>query len=349
MQVQKHWRELIRPRGIQVDEESLTERYGKFTAEPLERGFGVSLGNALRRVLLSTLRGAAVVAVRIEGVQHEFSTVPNVVEDVSEIVLNLKALNLKMNVEGPKVIRRKFTGEREVTAGDLFPGPDVVALDPGQHVATIGPGGTLDIEVTVRDGYGYQPVERTKDPNAPVGTIAMDAMFSPIRKVNFRVTNARVGHRTDYDRLTLEVWTNGAVTPRDAVAIAAKILKEQLQVFIHFDEGEEEAEAVSPPGLRAAMGTSEAAVFGGAMEGGSQLDVLYRPVEELDLSVRAQNCLQNAGIRYVGELVQRTEAEMMKTKNFGRKSLKEIKDALADLNLSLGMRIEGFDPSRAQR
>lgn len=348
MQVQKHWRELTRPRGIQVDEESLTERYGKFVAEPLERGFGVSLGNALRRVLLSTLRGAAVVSVKIEGVQHEFSTVPNVVEDVSEIVLNLKAVNLKLHVEGPKVIRRKFTGEREVTAGDLFPGPEVTALDPGQHIASVGPGGVLDIEVTVRDGYGYQPVERTKDPNAPVGTIAMDAMFSPIRKVNFRVTNARVGHRTDFDRLTLEVWTNGAVSPRDAVAIAAKILKEQLQVFIHFDEGEGEVEVPGPTTLRAAVGAVEVAAAG-ALEVGSQVDVLYRPVEELELSVRAQNCLQNAGIRTVGELVQRTEAEMMKTKNFGRKSLKEIKDALADLNLSLGMRLEGFDPSRTPR
>lgn len=348
MQVQKHWRELIRPRGIQVDEESQTDRYGKFVAEPLERGFGVSLGNALRRVLLSTLRGAAVVSVKIEGVQHEFSTVPNVVEDVSEIVLNLKAVNLKLNVEGPKVIRRKFNGEREVTAGDLFPGPEVTALDPGQHVAFVGPGGVLDLEVTVRDGYGYQPVERTKDANAPVGTVAMDAMFSPIRKVNFRVTNARVGHRTDFDRLTLEVWTNGAVSPRDAVAIAAKILKEQLQVFIHFDEGEGEAEAPAPTTLRTAVGAVEAAAAG-ATEVGSQVDVLYRPVEELELSVRAQNCLQNAGIRYVGELVQRTEADMMRTKNFGRKSLKEIKDALADLNLSLGMRIEGFDASRMPR
>ncbi len=348
MQVQKHWRELIRPRGIQVDEESQTDRYGKFSAEPLERGFGVSLGNALRRVLLSTLRGAAVVAVRIEGVQHEFSTVPNVVEDVSEIVLNLKAVNLKLDVEGPKVIRRKFTGEREVTAGDLFPGPEVTALDPAQHIASVGPGGVLDIEVTVRDGYGYQPVERTKDANAPVGTVAMDAMFSPIRKVNFRVTNARVGHRTDYDRLTLEVWTNGAVSPRDAVAIAAKILKEQLQVFIHFDEGEEEVGAPAPATLRAAVGAVEVAAAGAA-EAGSPVDILYRPVEELELSVRAQNCLQNAGIRFVGELVQRTEADMMKTKNFGRKSLKEIKDALADLNLSLGMRIDGFDASRTPR
>ncbi len=348
MQIQKHWRELIRPRGLVVDEETLTDRYGKFIAEPLERGFGVSLGNALRRVLLSTLRGAAVVAVRIEGVQHEFSTVPNVVEDVSEIVLNLKALNIKMNGDGPKVIRRKFTGEREVTAGDLFPGPEVEALDPEQHVATIGAGGTLDIEVTVRDGYGYQPVERTKDPNAPVGTIAMDAMFSPIRKVNFRVTNARVGDRTDYDRLALEVWTNGAISPRDAVAVAAKILKEQLQVFIHLDESEGKAEVPVSSALRVAVAPGEVAAAG-LPEPGAQLDVLYRPVEELELSVRAQNCLQNAGIRLIGELVQKTEAEMMKTKNFGRKSLKEIKDALADLNLSLGMRIEGFDPSRGPR
>lgn len=344
MELHKHWRGLIRPRSLQVEEESLTDRYGKFIAEPLERGFGVSIGNALRRVLLSSIRGAAVVALRIEGVQHEFSTVPNVLEDVTEIVLNLKALNIKLNVEGPKVIRRRFIGEMEVKSGDLFPGPEVVALDPEQHIATVGQGGVLDMEVVVQDGYGYQEAERLKDPNAPIGTIFLDAIFTPIRKVNFRVMNARVGERTDYDRLVLEVWTNGAISPKDAVGVAAKILKEQLRVFIHFDEGEEPVEAVA--GVRPATPGAAAAELG-AGPPGAQLDVLYRTVDELELSARAQNCLQAVGIRYIGELVEKTEAELLKAKNFGRKSLKEIKDALAELNLSLGMRIEGFDPSKA--
>jgi len=342
----KNWRELIRPRSVQVDEESQTNRYGKFVVEPLERGFGVSLGNALRRVLLSSLRGAAVTAVRIEGVEHEFATIPNVLEDVAEIILNLKALNLQMNVDGPKTLQHKFTGEQVVTAGALFSGPEVRALDPDQHVMTIGAGGQVVMETVVSAGAGYQPAERLADPNAPIGTIPLDAMFSPIRKVNFRVTNARVGNRTDYDRLTLEVWTNGSVSPRDAVAIAAKILKEQLQVFIHFDEG-----AMEParPAVRAPVAAAETPARIEDIEAGSRQDLLYRLVEELDLSVRAQNCLKAGGIVYVGDLIQKTESELMGMENFGRKSLKEIKDALTDLGLSLGMRLEDFDPSRASR
>jgi DNA-directed RNA polymerase subunit alpha len=337
--MQRNWRELIRPKAIAVDTDSLTSKYGKFTAEPLERGFGITLGNALRRVLLSTIRGAAVTAVRIEGVLHEFSTVADVVEDVAEIVLNLKGVDLRMTTEGPKVLHAKFHGAREVTAGDLFAGADAVAMNPQHHIATLGPSGVLDLELTVKEGFGYQPAERNKDPNAPVGTVAIDSIFTPIRKVNYRVSNARVGQQTDYDRLTLEIWTNGAIEPREAMAIAAKIVKEQVQVFINFDEGDEQVVT------RPSVSSAEEGGLGTAAEGGS-LDVLYRLVEELDLSVRAQNCLQNAGIKYVGELVQKTEQEMLKTRNFGRKSLKEIKDVLSDLGLSLGMRIEGFDPNR---
>lgn len=340
--MQRNWRELIRPKAIVVEQDSLTARYGKFVCEPLERGFGITLGNALRRVLLSTIRGAAVTSVKIDGVLHEFSTIPEVVEDVAEIVLNLKGVDLRMNSDAAKIVHVKLEGEREVTAGDIFKGPEVEALNPDHLVCTMGPGAVLDAEFTVKAGFGYQPADRNKDPNAPVGTIAMDAVFTPIRKVNYRVSNARVGNLTDYDRLSLEVWTNGAVEPRDAVAIAGKILKEQLQVFINFDEAEEETE-IRPTAVAALEEAGAVATVGAE---GSNLDVLYRLVEELDLSVRAQNCLQNAGIRYVGELVQKSEGDMLKTRNFGRKSLKEIKDVLSDLGLSLGMRIEGFDPAK---
>lgn len=339
--MQRNWRELIRPKGIHVDPDSQGDRYMKLVAEPLERGFGITLGNALRRVLLSTIRGAAITSIRIEGVLHEFSTIPEVREDVAEIVLNLKGIDLRLNVDGPRTCHARLEGEREVKAGDLFTGPDVEVMNPDHHVATLGPGGVLDIEMTVKEGFGYQPAERNKEAGAPVGTIPIDAVFTPIRKVNYRVSNARVGQQTDYDRLTLEVTTNGAISPRDAVAIAAKILKEQVQVFINFDEGEEAVEA-RPAAVPAVEEPGAVPVTGDA----SSMDVLYRLVEELDLSVRAQNCLSNAGIRYVGELVQKTEQDMLKTRNFGRKSLKEIKDVLQDLGLSLGMKIEGFDPSR---
>lgn len=344
-QLQRNWRELIRPRHIDVDQESLSDEYGKFVCEPLERGFGISMGNALRRVLLSTIRGAAITEVRFEGVQHEFSTIPNVVEDVSELILNLKSMAIRMNIEGPKTLAVKFEGERDVKASDIFEGADIEAMDPDHHVAAIGPGGVLDMEFTIKAGFGYKAVEHTKDPNAPLGTVAVDAMFSPIRKVNYNVTNARVGHLTDYDRLQLEVWTNGAVHPREAVAIAAKIIKEQLQVFINFDETEEEEEIQAAPMVGAPL--IDGLPNQVAVEAQTR-EVLYRLVEELDLSVRAQNCLQAAGIKLVGELVQKTEQEMLKTRNFGRKSLKEIKDVLTDLGLSLGMQLDSFDPSKAR-
>lgn len=334
----RNWRELIKPRSIVHDESSRTERYGKFVAEPFERGFGTTVGNSLRRVMLSSIRGAAVTAVRIDGVLHEFSAIPEVVEDVSEICLNLKGVDLRMEGEESRIVHGRFEGERVVTAGDLFNSPDVETTNPGHVICTMGPGAVVDMEVTVKHGFGYNRAERNKDPEAPVGTIPIDSIFTPIRRVNYRVSNARVGHMTDYDRLTLEVWTNGAISPVDAVGIAAKIMKEQVKVFINFDDTEEDlAISVLPGGEDLA---------GAATEAQQSQEVLYRLVEELDLSVRAQNCLQNAGIKYVGELVQRTEQEMLKTRNFGRKSLKEIKDVLADLELSLGTRLDGFDPEK---
>ncbi len=336
-----NWRELIRPRAITVDSESLTGLYGKFVCEPLERGFGITMGNSLRRILLSSVRGAAVTALRIEGVLHEFGTVPDVLEDVSEIVLNLKGLNLKLNKDGAHTVSVKIEGEREIKAADLFTGPEVTVMNPDHHVATLGHGGVLQMELLVKHGIGYQPVERNRDQDAAVGWIPMDSVFTPIRKVNYRVTNARVGHLTDYDRLTMEVWTNGAIEPRDAVAVAAKILKEQLQVFINFDETEEAPVATTEP---VASPERSAAVGADAMN----VDVLNRDLADLDLTIRAQNCLgdheHGLKIRTVGELVQKTEAELLKTRNFGRKSLKEVKEALSDIGLSLGMKLEGWAP-----
>lgn len=335
----KNWRELIRPRAILVDQESLTDKYGKFTCEPLERGFGLTLGNGLRRVLLSSIRGAAVTAVRIEGVLHEFSTVPEIEEDVAEIILNLKAVDLRLEVDGPKTIHVRLEGERDVKAKDLFQNPAVTIFNPDLHICSMGPGAVLDIELTIAAGFGYKAAEKTDED--VVGTIPMDAIYTPIRKVNYRVSNARVGQMTDYDKLTIEVWTNGAVSPRDSVALAAKVLKEQLQVFINFPEVDEPVEvypavAVEDEVVDSPVQTAESTLH----------ESLYRLVEELDLSVRAQNCLQSAGVRYVGDLVQKTEQEMLKTRNFGRKSLKEIKDALGGMGLSLGMRIEGFAPEK---
>jgi len=323
--VSKNWRELIRPRGIVVDE--LTPRYGKFIAEPFERGYGITVGNSLRRILLSSLQGAAITGVRIDGVLHEFSSVPDVLEDVTDIVLNLKQVRFKVFTLEPRVLRLETTTEGKVTAGDIAGDAQVEVLNPEQEIATLSEGGRLNMELTVRTGFGYVPAERNKTPNMPVGTVPIDAMFSPVRRVNYSVTNARVGQRTDYDRLVLEVWTDGSVAPADAVAYAAKILKEQLQIFINFDEeAEPEYEDRSP----------ESEIL--------QNENLYRSVDELELSVRSANCLQNANIKLIGELVQRTEAEMLKTKNFGRKSLREIKEILATMGLSLGMKLDGWNP-----
>ena len=328
--IAKNWRELIRPRGITVDEAN--NQYGKFVAEPFERGFGITVGNSLRRIMLSSLQGAAITAVRIDGVLHEFSSVADVLEDVTEIILNLKQVRFKMHTLEPRIVRIEANGEGVVTAGDIIEDPQVVVLNPEQHLATLSEGGKIVIEMTVRSGFGYVPAERNKMPNMPVGTIPIDSMFSPVRRVNYTVTNARVGQRTDYDRLVLEVWGDGSVAPADAVAFAAKILKEQLQIFINFDEEAEPEYVELKP---------ESELL--------QNENLYRSVDELELTVRSSNCLQNANIKFIGELVQKSEADMLKTKNFGRKSLREIKEILATMGLQLGMVLEGWDPDARRK
>ena len=323
----RNWRDLIKPRGLHVDQDSLTDTYGKFIAEPLERGFGITLGNALRRVLLSSLQGAAITSIKLEGVEHEFTTVPNVAEDVTDVILNLKEVLLRMHTLEEKTIRIEVEGPKEVKAGDIIVDQDVEVLNPGHHLFTISEGGRIRLEMTCRRGRGYVPAEKNKLPGAPIGVIPIDSVFSPIKKCNYQVTNARVGQATDFDRLSLEVWTNGSVSPGDAVAYAAKIVKEQLSIFINFDE------AAEPAPIEIAVKTEE-----------KLNENLFRSVDELELSVRSANCLQNANIKTIGDLVQKSEAEMLKTKNFGRKSLKEIKEILAEMGLSLGMKLENWPP-----
>jgi DNA-directed RNA polymerase subunit alpha len=327
--MERNWRELIKPKRLERDEGSYSRFYGKFSCEPLERGFGITLGNALRRVLLSSVQGAAITSVQIDGVLHEFSSVPGVREDVTDIILNLKEIRLKLHGEEPKTIYADKSEDGPLTAADLVCPPEVEVLNPEAHIASLSKESKLRMEMKVRLGKGYVPAERNREENAPIGVIPMDATFSPIRKVSYVVTQARVGQITDYDKLTLEIWTDGSVGPDDALAYAAKILKEQVSVFINFEEKvdvkvEEEFHEETPLN-----------------------ENLFRTVEELELSVRSANCLKNANIRYIGELVQKTEAEMLKTKNFGRKSLNEIKEILAEMNLSLGMKLESF-PSREE-
>ena len=324
--IHKNWTELIKPKRLEVDTESHSRFYGKFACEPLERGFGTTLGNALRRVLLSSLRGAAITAVRIKDVYHEFSALPGVLEDVTEILLNLKQVRLKVLTDGAKSLRLEARGKGEVKAGDIISDGTVEILNPEHHIANLSADGELLLEMTVKTGKGYVPGEAHKEEDQPVGYIPLDASFSPIRKVNYVVTQARVGQRTDYDKLTLEVWTDGSISPENAVAYGAKILKEQLNLFINF---EEEAEGVEERPQEEAPALNEN---------------LYRSVNELELSVRAANCLRNANIRFIGELVQKTEQEMLKTKNFGRKSLNEIKEILTEMGLHLGMKLENFVP-----
>ncbi|MBW1733327.1 MAG: DNA-directed RNA polymerase subunit alpha [Deltaproteobacteria bacterium] len=323
-QKSKNWRELIKPKRIEINQGSYTSTYGKFVCEPLERGFGITIGNSLRRVLLSSLQGAAIVSVKFDEVLHEFSTITGVLEDVTDIILNLKEIKLKVTEVDETVIYLHREGKGTVTAGDIEPNEYVEVLNPDQHVATLNEEARLNMEMVVKTGKGYVPAENGKPAEMPIGVIPMDAVFSPIQKVNYVVTNARVGQVTDYDKLTLEVWTDGSVLPEDAVAFAAKILKEQMNPFINFEEEpepveeEEEEESEAPN------------------------ENLFRPVSDLELSVRSANCLQNAKITLIGELVQKTDAEMLKTKNFGRKSLNEIKAILEEMGLSLGMKLNNF-------
>ena len=326
--IARNWRELIRPRRLDTDGES-AGNYGRFACEPLEQGFGQTLGNALRRVLLSSLQGAAITSVKITGVLHEFSTIQGVLEDVSDIILNLKEVRLRLHAEGPKILRIQRKGEGIVTAAELSSeDSSVEIMNPEHKLMTLSSDAEVEMEVTVDMGKGYVLAEKNKTEEMPIGTIPIDSVFSPVRRVNYTVTPARVGRETDFDRLNLEVWTDGSVEPRDTVAYAAKILKEQLSIFINFDEPVEAATAL--PEEKESLNPN-----------------LFRCVDELELSVRSANCLQNANIRYIGELVQRTEGEMLKTKNFGRKSLNEIKDVLQSMGLSLGMTLEDF-PQRKE-
>jgi DNA-directed RNA polymerase subunit alpha len=319
----RNWRDLIRPRGVSVDQDSATSSYAKFSCEPLERGMGITIGNSLRRVLLSSLQGAAVTAVRIEGALHEFTTIPDIVEDVSDIILNLKEIVFKAAEGKPYTVRVDKEGPGPVLASDIQLVDGLEVLNPDHLVAVLDKKGPFQAELTVNVSRGYVPAERNKTPMMPLGTIPCDALFSPVRKVNYQVTNARVGQVTDFDKLVLEVWTDGSVVPADAVAFAAKILKEQLNIWINFEEVEE----VYPQ-----PGDEEEPLN----------ENLFRSVEELELSVRSANCLQNANIQLIGELVQRSEQDMLKTKNFGRKSLKEIKEILSNMGLMLGMKIDNW-------
>jgi DNA-directed RNA polymerase subunit alpha len=320
--MQKNWDSLIRPKRIDIDESTHTRFYGEFTCQPLERGFGVTLGNALRRVLLSSIQGAAIVSVKIDGVKHEFSTVPGVKEDVTDIILNLKGVRLKFHGDVPRQIKIDASKAGVLTAGEIIADSMVEILNPDHQIATISGEVPFRAVMMVKMGKGYVAAKSESDFDQPEGTINIDALFSPIKKVDYTVTHARVGQIADYDKLILEVWTDGNIYPKDAVACAAKILREQLDVFINFDETNEEE------GQKRAD------------EGKNINEQLSRHVDELELSVRSANCLKNAEINLIGELVQRTESEMLKTKNFGRKSLSEIKEVLSELGLGFGMKLD---------
>ena len=326
--MQKNWRELIKPKRLEVEYKGLPGTYGKFECEPLERGFGITLGNALRRILLSSLQGSAITSVKVDGVLHEFSTIPGVLEDVTDVILNLKEIRFRMHGEGSRLLVIEKEGEGEVTASSIHTNEQVEVLNPDQHICTLAKDARLRMELVIRQGKGYQAAERNVDETQPIGTIPIDAIFTPVKKVSYNVTQARVAQITDFDKLTMEIWTDGSVRPDDALAYAAKILKDQLNIFINFEEEVETAE-------------EEIKIEPAFNEN------LFRSVDELELSVRSANCLKNADIRYIGELVQKSEAEMLKTKNFGRKSLNEIKEILAEMGLSLGLKFEDF-PNRAE-
>lgn len=325
----KNWAGMIRPAALEVDTEGLKSNYGKFTAKPLERGYGLTLGNSLRRVLLSSLQGAGIVAVKIDGVDHEFGTINNIKEEVSEIILNLKEVRFKITDKEEVTMVLEKNSEGALRASDIAENSNVKVLNPEHVIANISSGGSIRMELKVARGKGYVTALDNKDGfDLPVGWIYIDTLFSPVHRVNYTVTNSRVGKRTDYDKLTLEVWTNAGIDPVDAVAISAKILRDQLSVFLNFEDKDAPAE-VKPA---AASGAS----------GGVANEALLKPVSELELSVRSANCLQNANIKYIYELVSKTEGEMLRTKNFGRKSLNEIKEILSSMGLGLGMKVDNI-------
>jgi len=324
----KNWTELIQPDRLEVDKGSHTESYGKFVCQPLERGFATTLGNSLRRILLSSIQGAAITSVRIEGALHEFTAIPGILEDVTEVILNLKEVRLKLNTAEGQTVRISKKEKGPVTAADIISDGSVEVMNPEQHICTITGNGKFEAELEVKWGKGYRPAEMNKTEDQPIGVIPIDSIFTPVKKVQYIVTQARVGQQTDYDKLTLEIITDGSIKPENALAYASKILKEHMTIFINFDE--EKAE----PEIEEVEESEESPLN----------ENLYRTVEDLELSVRSANCLKNANITYIGELVQRTEAEMLKTKNFGRKSLNEIKQLLEEMDLSLGMKIDDWEP-----
>ena len=328
--IEKNWQELIRPMKPEVTPGYDSSRLAKIIAEPLERGFGMTLGNALRRVLLSSLQGAAVTAVQIDGVVHEFSSIPGVREDVTDIVLNLKQVALRMHAEGPKRLTLKKTGPGEVTAGDIEEVADIEVINKDHVICTLDQGAEVRFVLTVNTGKGYVPADRNRPEDAPIGYIGVDALYSPVKRVAYKVENTREGQVLDYDKLTLDIETNGAVTPEDAVAYAARILQDQFQIFVNFEEPSE------------ARGPEEET---------PELDfnpALLKKVDELELSVRSANCLKNDNIVYIGDLIQKTEAEMLRTPNFGRKSLNEIKEVLAQMGLHLGMEVTNWPPENIE-
>jgi len=316
------WKGFQRPKRLEVERETLTAKFGRFTAQPFERGFGTTVGNALRRILLSSIEGAAVTALKIEGVLHEFTAIPGVVEDTTDIILNLKQVPFRLHSDHPETLSLSADGPGTAKSGDIKASANVEILDPTVPILTLSEEGSISMEMRLKRGRGYVPADRNFDDDLGIGYIPIDSVHSPVRKVNYVVEDARLGQTTDYDKLTLEVWTNGAVTPQDAVAYAAKILKDHMAIFINFEETPEE-ELDFP-----------------TTEDERLLETLSRSVDELELSVRSYNCLKNADIKLIGDLVTKTEPEMLKTKNFGRKSLNEIKDILAEMNLSLGMDID---------
>lgn len=329
--ISKNWASLIRPVALEVDADTLKQNYGKFVAKPLERGYGQTLGNSLRRVLLSSLQGAGIVAIRIDGVEHEFGTINNVKEEVSEIILNLKEVRFKIKDKEEVTLTLEKVGEGPVKASDIAEHLNVKVLNPEHVICNVSSGGSIKIELKVARGKGYvTALDNKEEYDLPIGWIYVDTLFSPVNRVNYTVTNSRVGKRTDYDKLSLEVWTNAGIEPQDAVAYSAKILRDQLAVFLNFED-EEEHTRVETGGVK-----TSAAVQSNANS------ALLKPVSELELSVRSANCLQNANIKYIYELVSKTEGEMLRTKNFGRKSLNEIKEILTQMGLGLGMKVDSI-------
>ncbi len=314
------WSDFQKPKKLDYDPETLTPTYGRFIAQPFERGFGTTIGNALRRVLLSSIEGAAITAVRVEGVLHEFSSLTGVVEDMTDVVLNLKQVPFRLHGNGPKTLYLEKSGPGVVTAADFEGDADVEILDPTAHIATLSKEGSLKLEARLKKGRGYVVADRNADTDLPLGYIPIDSIHSPVRRVNYHVEGARVGQITDYDKLVLEIWSNGAVSPQEAISLAAELLGDHLRIFSAFETRAEEQEEIVMPEVDPRLA-----------------EMLAKPIEELDLSVRSANCLKNANIRTLGDLVQRTEREMLSTKNFGRKSLDEIKDVLQTLGLSFGM------------